>query len=79
MTPLIEILLAVATYYQDSSDPHRDPVGMLSGDYDAWTKALEDAVEQGYVRRNAPVAPHWTTWELTMNGRRMLFNALKDA
>lgn len=34
MTSMQKMLLAVACYYPDMSDPMRGPVEMLEGDYD---------------------------------------------
>jgi hypothetical protein len=78
MEPLTEILLSVACYYPEKSDPHRGPVEMLEGDYDKYAKVLNDAVEQGYVKRNDPLDPHSWTWELTRKGRYALFYAIMD-
>lgn len=77
MTPLIEILLAVATFYPDASDPFRGPVEMLEGDYDQWNRVLDAAIAERYVRENPPMIDY--RWTLSTKGRAALFSALKDA
>lgn len=85
MTPLIEILLAVATYYPCGSDPHRGPAEMLDGLHKEWCRILDMAVEAEYVKRipyQNPAFPGHVlpdAFELTSRGRRALFNGLKDA
>lgn len=77
MTPLIEILLAVACYYPDMSDPLRGPVEMLEGDYDKLREVLKEAIKDGYVRRGNGIDEE--RYALMRKGRHALFEGLKDA